>query len=357
MHLKNKISYKLCGLLIIFSLFGCQRTDLIKITDARLFNDKSFQKIESLTSHIENDTFIGNPAYLTQIDSFLYVTDSSRDSLVHKFDVKNNTYKGVAIGKGNGPNELLSTGDITPSTDKKTVWAHDIASQQWMQFDRELNTVIDKIQCKDMIENVSIYRPQWISDSLFVCVNFHSYKERFYIVNQNLTDATPIFNPQFTFDDKLPAFLMNDIFSSLIDVRPDREKVVLAGRYLDCIEIYNIDGSLIKLLKGPETDFNFEYDKSRSLGRGVLVKSPKSRRAYIGLRSTNDRIYALYSGKERMDNSNYSTSNIIYTFDWEGNLLKKYMLDCQIGSFDVNASAQTIYAVQEPEGYIVSFTQ
>lgn len=355
MCLNNKFSHQLYGFLIIFSLSGCQRTDLVKIADAYLFNDESFQSVEPLTSHIVSDDFIGNPVHLTQVDSFLYVVDSRLDSLVHKFE--NNIYKGMAIGKGNGPNELLSTGDITPSTDKKTVWAHDISSQQWMQFDRELNAVTDKIQFKDMIENVYIYRPQWISDSLFVCVNFNSHKERFYIVNRNLTDATPVLNPQFTFDDRLPAFLMNDIFSSLIDVSPDRKKVVLAGRYLDCIEIYNIDGSLIKLLKGPEPGFNFEYDQSRSLGRGTLVKSPKSRRAYIGLRSTNDRIYALYSGKERMDSSNYSTSNIIYTFDWEGNLLKKHVLDCRIGSFDVNASTQTIYAVQEPEGCIVGFDQ
>ncbi|MDR1116534.1 MAG: TolB-like 6-bladed beta-propeller domain-containing protein [Tannerella sp.] len=56
----------------------------------------------------------------------------------------------------------------------------------------------------------------------------------------------------------------------------------------------------------------------------------------------------MYSGKERRDSSNYSTSNIIYTFDWEGKLLKKYVLDCQIDSFDVDASTQTI-------SYIVSF--
>jgi hypothetical protein len=148
---------------------------------------------------------------------------------------------------------------------------------------------------------------------------------------------------------------MNDIFSSCIHVRPDKKKVVLAGSYLDCIEIYNADGSLTKLLKGPEKNFDFKYDKDKSFARDALVKSPDSRRAYICLRSTNDRIYALYSGKERRDSSNYSTSNIIYAFDWEGNLIKKYVLDCQIDSFDVDASTQTIYAIQYTNSYIVSF--
>jgi hypothetical protein len=260
---------------------------------------------------------------LTQIDTFLYVSDAYLDSLVHKFDIKNNLYKGLAIRRGNGPDELFSVGHVTPSIDKKSVWAHDITSQQWVQYDRELNTLIDKINLsQDLTNNVYIHDPLWISDSLFVCLNFHSHKERYYVVNKDLTEFRPVFNPQFSFNDNLPPFLMNDIFSSLIHVRPDKKKVVLADRYLDCIEIYNVDGSLTKLLKGPEKKFDFKYDRSRSLGNGVLVKSPESRRAYLCLKSTNDRIYASYSGKERMDSSNYSTSNIIYTFDWEGNLLK-----------------------------------
>jgi hypothetical protein len=61
---------------------------------------------------------------------------------------------------------------------------------------------------------------------------------------------------------------------------------------------------------------------------------------YIGLRCTNDRIYALYSEKEKMDESDYSTSNLIYTFDWEGHLLTKYEPDCRIISFDVDTSTQ-----------------
>jgi hypothetical protein len=351
MFMKNNCTFNFYWLLSIFLLFGCESTDFIKITDAYFFNDKSFQDVQYLTSNIVNDTFIGNPVRLTQIDSILYVVDASLDILVHKFDIKNNLYKGLGIRKGNGPNELLSVGHITPSIDNNSVWAHDITSRQWMQCDRELNTVIDKIR----LSNIRVNEPQWISDSLFVCLDFSSYKERFYLINRDLTNITPVFNPQFSFNDNYPQFLLNDIFSSHIDVRPDKRKVVLAGRYLDCIEIYDSDGSLTKLLKGPEKDFHFHYNRSRSYARGTVIKSPESRRAYICLRCTSDRIYALYSGKQRMDESDYSTSNLIYTFDWQGKLLKKYVLDCLISEFDVDTSTQTIYAVQDIDSYIVSF--
>jgi hypothetical protein len=285
------------------------------------------------------------------------VVDASLDFLVHKFDIKNNLYKGLGIRRGQGPNDLLSVRHVTPSIDNNSVWAYDITSRQWMQCDRELNTVIDKIRFTNIIDNINIYvnEPQWISDNLFVCLNHNGYKERFYLISRDLTNITPVINPQFSFNDSYPSFLLSDVFSSNMDVRPDKKKVVLAGRYLDCIEIYDSDGSLTKLLKGPEENFNFQYNRDRSYARGAVVKSPESQRAYICVRCTNDRIYALYSGKKRMDESNYSTSNLIYTFDWEGNLLKKYVLDCLIGSFDVDTSTQTIYAIQDLDSYIVSF--
>ncbi|MDR1338840.1 MAG: hypothetical protein LBK58_02115, partial [Prevotellaceae bacterium] len=156
MFTKNKISASLYWLLSILLLSGCQSTDLIKITDACLFNDKSFQNVQYLTSNIVDDTFVGKPTHLMQIDTLLYVSEFTLDSLVHKFDVKNNLYRGLAIGRGNGPDELLSAG-ITPSADKNSVWAHDITSRQWHQYDRELNTLIDKISFSlDKTDNVNV---------------------------------------------------------------------------------------------------------------------------------------------------------------------------------------------------------
>ena len=55
-----------------------------------------------------------------------------------------------------------------------------------MQYDRELDTLIDKMQFSiDTINNIYIDEPQWISDSLFISLNFLSHKERFYVVNKD----------------------------------------------------------------------------------------------------------------------------------------------------------------------------
>jgi hypothetical protein len=110
------------------------------------------------------------------------------------------------------------------------------------------------------------------------------------------------------------------------------------------------------LIKGPEQNFNFNYDKERSSSTGAFVKSPESKRAYLCLKSTNDRIYALYSGREKQNPSNYSNSNRLYSFDWNGNPRIKYVLDCDISSFDVDAEDKVIFAIRESDKSIISFS-
>jgi hypothetical protein len=86
------------------------------------------------------------------------------------------------------------------------------------------------------------------------------------------------------------------------------------------------------------------------------LKSPESKWAYLCLKSTNDRIYALYSGKEKQHPSNYSNAHILYSFDWNGNPLIKYVLDCDISSFDVDAEDKVVFAIQEENKSIISFS-
>jgi hypothetical protein len=361
--MKKKYFNCFLGIILLPVLANCDFSDnYIEVDNCESFNDKSFKETHYLSHAVVNDDFIGNPVRISKIDSLLYVVDVSTDSIIHLFDIKNDIYKGLTIGRGGGPNELLTASYVHPSIDNKSVWIYDITARQWMQYDTEelyqskKSVVIEKIRfSKENLGALYVQEPIWISDSLFICVNMNSYQERFYIFNKSLSHIAPIYNPCFSFDEEAPAFILNDIFSTLPDVKPDKTKIVLAGRYFDCIEIYNADGSLFKIIKGPEKYFNFKYDRDRSMNQGAMIKSPDSKRAYICLKSTNNRIYVLYSGKEKQDPSNYSCSNIIYSFDWDGNPLMKYVLDCQVASFDIDEATQKIFAIQEPEKYIISF--
>lgn len=61
-------------------------------------------------------------------------------------------------------------------------------------------------------------------------------------------------------------------FRPHLTVTPDQKKMILVGRYLDVIEIYNTDGQLIKLLKGPKENLDFKFDEEKSMQNSVLIK-------------------------------------------------------------------------------------
>lgn len=108
------------------------------------------------------------------------------------------------------------------------------------------------------------------------------------------------------------------------------------------------------MTKGPNKDFNFKFDIESSLNQGCMIKLPETLRGYVGIKTTNDCIYLLYSGKEFKDPNHYSYSNIIYTFDWEGNPLNKYELDAQISSFEIDEKENKIYALHR-DAYIITY--
>jgi hypothetical protein len=348
------------AVIAVLLLSNCDfSNEYIKVKNSEPFNDESFKETQFLSHTVVDDDFIGNPVRMTKIDSLLYVVDASTDSIIHLFDVKNNIYKGLFIGRGVGPNELLTADYVHSSADRQSVWIYDITGRQWAQYDMNHPRkafVHEKIRFpKDIPGTLYVDKPVWISDSLFVCLDFNSHRERFYILDKQLNHITPVYNPCFSFRGNAPSFILNDIFSTLLDVKPDKTKIVLAGRYFNCIEIYNTDGSLFKVIRGPDENSGFQYDRERSLSRGAVIKSPESKRAYLCLKTTNTRIYTLFSGKEKQDPSGYSQSNIIYSFDLNGNPLIKYMLDCQVSSFDIDETERKMYAIQEPEKYIISF--
>lgn len=336
-------------------------SNLVEFQNLKYFNNKEFLSNKILKHQVFNDNFIGYPVRITKIDTLLFAVDMKMDTLVHAFSTNSKSYLGQFVSRGNGPKELITCSEITPSNNNANFWAFDITSVKWMEyninslFNRESDEKTEEINFKkEKFDYTGVNQPKWISNDLFVFNSLFKYKERFYIFDKNLNLKKEVYNPNLKITSELPENILGDIFSSFMDVKPDKSKIVLVGRYLDAIEIYDTEGNLLTMLKGPDKLFDFKFDIESSLNRGAMIKLQETRRAYIGVKTTNQQIYVLYSGKERKDPTNYSYSNIIYTFDWDGNPINKYELDAQISSFAIDEKNNIIYALHH-DAYLISY--
>jgi hypothetical protein len=128
-----------------------------------------------------------------------------------------------------------------------------------------------------------------------------------------------------------------------------QDKIVWANNKFPQFEIYNGSGDLtltVDYSDAPKQEFN-----SSGLTKGKTVLFHKD------IVTTQDSIYVLYIGKTHteLDRTNNNVNPEIRVFDWQGNPLKRIILDHYITKFDI--TADTIYglAPYNKEGVIISF--
>lgn len=327
-------------------------SDLIDIDSCDYFNDESFDSIISLTSVVFNDSIICNPTKVALYDSILFSLDAaySSDTLINCYSILDKHYLGAVFLRGNGPKELLSATSVELSADSSCFWTFDITKQIWVGRQcKELNdgVFLPDENCKilNLRDTILLAKnnPIWLEKG-FIVNSLFKYKERFFIYDSINGSKRAILNYCLHFKDAFNEQIMADIFSTQRCITPDRSKIILAGRYLDLIEIYDSNGNIEKMLKGPHRDFNFKFDVERSMKNSALVKSKDSRRAYLSVKATPTKIYALYSGKAKQDEEHYSYSRMLYVFSLKGDLLFKYILDKPIIDFVVDEKRNCIYA-------------
>ncbi|HAC21725.1 MAG TPA: hypothetical protein DCF91_06455 [Porphyromonadaceae bacterium] len=357
----SRFSTAICYLFLASTACSCTFTsDLIEIKQAKLFQDSDFGEAIHLQHEVYNDDFIGNPFLVKSIGTTLYAIDNMNDPLIHVFD--QGRYKGQIIKKGQGPNEAVSPFELSPSFDGESIWIYDNSTQRWLEFSgkaiaKEMKSVVtDKIEfTKNNNTPFALATPFWITSSQFICTNPWNHEDRFYIIDRTTMEKKGVQNPHITFTDQLPASILSIIFDAKMTMKPDRSKVALAGNYLDAIEIFNVNGEILNTIKGPEDGFNFAFDEAKSLEMNILSTNADTKKAYVNICSTNQYIYALYSGKRKGGESNYNLGNCVYVFDWNGKPVKKYLLDQDLIYFDINEKEQRLYAVSKPDNYIMYY--
>lgn len=338
--------------LALLCLNACNtKNDYISIQSCEYFNDNSFDEVIQLKSTVFDTTVIQNPARIALNDTILFSLNTSygSDTLVRCFSTVNKHYLGGIGIRGNGPEEILSASNVCFSVDSSQFWVFDVTKQTWNHANMSIFNNMNSTNNWDVFNLRNPNLPgidnlYWIKNG-FVGNSWFKYEERFFIFNPDGTVRKPIINNNLKFTNDLSDAILADMFFTHLTITPNHSNIVLAGRYLDLIEIYDNHGNILKMIKGPEKGFDFVFDRERSSARSVLVKSPDSKRAYLAVKATTEKIYALYSGKAKKDKEHYSYSKCLYVFSMDGKCLKKYILDVPIIDFSIDEKNNKLYAV------------
>ena len=299
---------------------------------------------------------------MSTLDTLAFFFNESSDDAVPVYDLKNNRRVGAVFRRGRGPNDLVGfSSRVQMNTDKGFAAVLDGAQNMFMVFPLEVLTRMASGDtnhvftpyakfCHDEIRFSDISA---LDTNVFVGLPFRipgaavavDHRFVFYYMQDNLTVEKGGYyrSPEMTFPEEMNAFAFN---GKLIN-RNDGKRIVIPNELTDRIEIYDGQGDLIRLVRGPD---HFDPDVVKISKGNMISYNPgeKYRYAYLYPVAKEGGFWAIYYGASyeecmALDAENRFTS--ILSFDWDGNPLDKYIIPADVRFFGVDESRGLIYGI------------
>lgn len=319
----------------------------------------SFPQEVSLTGRaIHTGEIIKSPWQILFLEDAFLVMDSKADYSLHAFAVADCEHLGSFLRRGSGPEEAL--------------YVQSIGAISGNRFFYKTLTHIKRADFDPVILSVETTDSEQIDvDNLLMAFvldgNYFGWnrkeREREFIRYHAEDGSFSNFGPAFpVLDRKLTLFENLAFFSDkAVTVKPDGDLFAAVYMSYPFLRIMNSkNGQLTRELRLDNGQLAPESMNRQSRA----MQSQNFTENYYRICSTNDYIYALYSGKTRSENNvdqtsavfvPYDFSNEIHVWDWEGNPIKRIQLDRQIFDFGVNTDDKLLigFSLQTPEQLLV----
>jgi DNA-binding beta-propeller fold protein YncE len=295
-----------------------------------------------------NSFLIGKPYSIANIGPFTIVTDQINKT-INIF--RDTTYIKTVGRSGKGPGEFLHMNTITVDQKNQTFWIYDATLFRFQKFN--LNDLLHTSNIKKRtLTSVTInskvgypYWPTWLNDTTIISTGLFTKGRIAFFNDQGIFQR--IVGPTLPSvkNKNVPYKVRSHSYLGYIAVKPDGSAFVVADQHTDKLEIYNAQGHPKLLIIGAD-NFKPHYKTAHLPQGGVTMEASRNmHNAYVSICATNQRIYALYSGK-LMNEQKGMFGNSLFIFNWKGKLLGIYTLHSNtIFNINVDTAERKLYAV------------
>ena len=285
------------------------------------------------------DHFVGNPYTIICIDTLLIYDDRFDNKLISIYDVKSNHFVGRYVSEGNGPGEAIAPFDILPYSQNNRLYAYQRNKAMLSIFD-----VPELKMCNTLsftsTSTSSAWRPfkvekmkdYYLGETVFDKGRFGLYSLQGEFLRSGVT---------YPFDgedvDRTAAFML---YQGNFCANPEANQLALGCVFCDHLSFYEVNEEKeFALLK--------EYTSNTIKARypGQLVIQGDCTINYTWAQGTSAYCYMLFSGKTYSENNEATGGgHYIIVFDWQGNYVKTFETDYEIGTFYVDEINNQVYA-------------
>lgn len=268
----------------------------------------------------------------------------TNDYLFYEYNKSSKEMIGRYIEWGAAKNKIIAPMSYGLHNQNK-LWVHDISLNKVLILPLENKNNFDSI-----LEHQSYKIPEFsysiqllqenkiLKSGLF---NVKEYLQIAQLENATVEKTIGVFKKP---SEKHTLNIWKAAYEGFLFLKNDERKAVIACRYTDRIEIFDLELNTMKKIIGPlKFDPVFFSKNENSHDNFIMSRTEKTTFGYLGGSVTNKYIYLLFSGKLQKE-ENFNLSNEIFVFDWEGNPIKKLLLDRVVSHIAVSDDDKIIYA-------------
>lgn len=361
MKLKTNSSTKyFLKTIVIIALFtACNKNKHIVILNDNIESFSEFPKNEKVLFKEIAEFKKGEPYSMVLTDSILIIENSKvkKGYNFYNYNIKSNVYSKGYVQKGRGPNEVQSSTEF--GVHKNIFWMYDGILKKILQVNKDslFLGVADNFQW--FPTDQSYYSMAFVKNNKYV-VNGNRYskiKIQEFDLDKNIES-----NTYGTFDipnRNTPIDGVKAAYQAFLLSKPSGDKVVMAYRRVDAIELFDLKNEANnKVVRGPiSNELKLKFQKKGVIN--LFLKDKEIINTFVGGTVTDKYIYLPFSGKKKHQKNitdikfNYNYAKYIHVYDWDGNPVKKIILDRNIMAIAVSKDDKTLYSFDPNSGYIL----
>ena len=330
-------------------------------------SDKASQPaIRTLSSvKLLSDESLGTPYHICVTDKYLILGNMKSDTILEVYTLNERKKINQFLLHGEGPGEMLLLSSIQYSKAGRCFYLSDVlknliyeVSESDIEKAHPNIKEIFRFQPEKLPKNAMIGGWQKFLSNGKMLASGAAPEGMLAYFNQQMTEFS--YYEPYPDKEKVNSELTDraniQLYASCSAVSPDAEKLAVACYGADVIGFARLDGNGLKtkFVKAQyPNDIYVEHFDSENV-QAAFTK--ESLRHYAWVTASDKKVYALYSGKKERDCARgLMRGNEVRCYDWDGNLLEKMKLDCEVLQIAISPDNQYLFAVSEsPEtGYSI----
>ena len=315
------------------------------------FNKREEQKIKPSRIIQLEDYEILKPADAIQVGSNYFIYDTQVKNMFNLVDpLSRSMIKGGE--RGSGPHDVGMPGSFQYKNDKIVFFDISQKKINEIQFSSNMSTrliikEIEKIKSPNRLFMVNCIDTNYIATGIF-----NDYWLA-HIDKQGETISTVDF-PIFEETKDIPKTQLSILYiSTLMANSPDNHKMIAATQKHGVLSFCHINNNgIIEYKQILYYAPIFEIQE-----KGNIAFSKNNKVGFCAVDCDDKYVYALYSGKtfNKFGTLNHHCENLLI-YDWNGNPVKRYILDIPLYSMRYNRETHSIYGIAyNPEGILIEY--